>query len=150
MTDRSQSVALLHVSAPDLGPDALRRIRARYDQIRPADFCRVFFDRLFARMPDVRPLMPSDLASHGEFVEAAIAIVVRNLADLEALERPLEELGAEHARHGIGPDWLRTGHAVLMETLRELTGNRWSPSEERDWSVAFAALLAPMIGAPHG
>jgi hemoglobin-like flavoprotein len=139
------SGALAGVSGHTLGPDALRRIRARYDSLDPAAFSRAFFATLFEEMPDVEALMPPDLAAHGEYVEAAVAVVIRNLADLHALERPLEELGAEHARRGIGPDRLAAAHLILLKTMRRLTGERWSAHDEADWSAAFSALLAPII-----
>jgi hemoglobin-like flavoprotein len=139
------SGALTGVSGHRLEPDALRRIRARYDSLDPAAFSRAFFATLFEEMPEVEPLMPLDLAAHGEYVEAAIAVVIRNLGDLHALECPLEELGAEHARRGIGPDRLAAAHGILMKTMRRLSATRWSAEEEDDWSAAFTALLAPMI-----
>lgn len=128
-----------------LEPDSVRRIRARYDQIKPAEFCPVFFARLFEAMPDVRALMPENLAAHGEYVEAAIAVVIRNLADLEVLERPLEELGAAHARRGIPPERLAAAHPLLVETVRTLSGDRWTSIDEREWAAAFGALLASMV-----
>jgi hemoglobin-like flavoprotein len=139
------SGALRGVSGHTLEPDALRRIRARYDSLDPAAFSGAFFLTLFEEMPEVEGLMPADLAAHGEYVEAAIAVVIRNLGDLYALERPLEELGAEHARRGIGPDRLAAAHGILMKTMRRLSATRLSAEEEGDWSAAFAALLAPMI-----
>jgi hemoglobin-like flavoprotein len=141
----AQSVALGVVTPTLLSPDALRRIRARYDRLDPAAFSRTFFAALFEAMPEVEPLMPPDLAAHGEYVEAAVAVVIRNLGDLHALERPLEELGAEHARRGIGPDHLTAAHGILVTTMRRLSAGRWSAGEEDDWSAAFTALLAPMI-----
>ena len=128
-----------------LSPDALRRIRARYDRLDARAFSKTFFATLFEELPEVEPLMPPDLAAHGEYVEAAVAVVIRNLGDLHALERPLEELGAEHARRGIGPDRLVAAHAVLMKTMMRLSATRWSAEEEEDWSAAFTALLAPMV-----
>jgi hemoglobin-like flavoprotein len=133
------------VTAPALDPDALRRIRAGYDRIAPAAFCEAFFAHLFDAMPEVRPLLPPELAAHGEYVEAAIAVVLRNLGDLFALERPLEELGAEHVRRGITPEQLAAAHPVLVATMRTLAGERWTAHDERDWSAAFSALLTLMV-----
>jgi hemoglobin-like flavoprotein len=137
--------AWIGVDIPQLDPDALRRIRARYDQVRPAAFAAAFFDHLFAAMPEIRPLLPADLVTHGEYVEAAIAVVIRNLADLDVLIRPLEELGAEHARRGIHAGQLVNAHPVLMAAIRSLSAERWSGADERDWAIAFSAMLAPMV-----
>lgn len=133
------------MTAPTLDPDALRRIRAGYDRIAPTAFCEVFFTQLLTAMPEVRPLLPPDLTAHGEYVEAAVAVVIRNLGDLFALERPLEELGAEHVRRGITPRQLAAAHPVLVATMRALAGPRWTVQDERDWAAAFTALLAPMV-----
>jgi hemoglobin-like flavoprotein len=111
----------------------------------PAALTTAFFERLFATAPEVRELLPADLTEHVDHVDAAIAIVIRNLGDLQVLARPLEELGAEHVRWGVGPDRLAAAHAVLLDAVRTLAGERWSRLDERDWSAAFAALLAPMI-----
>lgn len=87
------------MTAPALDPDALRRTRAGYDRIAPAAFCEAFFAHLLEAMPEVPAAAGPE--AHGEYVEAAVAVVIRNLGDLFALERPLEELGAEHIRRGI-------------------------------------------------
>ena len=138
-------VAWFCVEISELGPDALRRIRARYDQVRPSAFAAAFFTHLFAAMPEVRDRLPENLAGHGEYVEAAIAVVIRNLADLHVLTPALEALGAEHASRGIHAGQLVNAHAVLLAAIRDVSGERWSGEDERDWSVAFAALLAPMV-----
>lgn len=139
------SRAYIHVNVPALEPDAVRRIRRRYDRIPPGAFAEVFFAHLFAAMPDVRPMLPADLVMHGEHVEAAVAVVLRNLADLHVLIRPLEALGAEHLQRGIHAGHLVGAHPVLMATIRSLAGGQWSPDDERDWSRAFSAMLAPMV-----
>lgn len=131
--------------------DCVRRIRARYDRIQPTAFSRTFFECLFEAIPEVRDMMPADLEAHGEFVEAAVAVVIRNLGDLQALEKPLEDLGSEHANRRIGPDQLALAGPVLVETMRRLSGDAWSLRDEQDWTTAFRALLAPMIrGAARG
>ena len=137
--------AWIHVDTPALEPDAVRRIRARYDRVRPGAFAQAFFERLFAAMPDVRPLFPADLVTHGEYVEAAVAVVIRNLADLHVLIRPLEELGAEHVGRGIHAGHLVGAQPVLLATVRDLAGDGWSAEDERDWGRAFSAMLAPMV-----
>lgn len=96
-------------------------------------------------MPEARPLLSRDVARHIEYVEAALAIVIRNLGDLWALERPLEQLGAHHASIGVGADRLAASHRLLLDAVRSLAGDRWSPLDEQDWSTAISALLAPMI-----
>lgn len=138
-------LAWIYVDIPALDPEALRRIRARYDRIPQGAFAEAFFDHLFAAMPDVRVLFPEDLLTHGEHVEAAVAVVIRNLADLHVLIRPLEELGGAHVPHGIHAGHLVSAHPVLMATIRSLGGERWTKEDERDWSKAFSAMLAPMV-----
>lgn len=141
----TRRIAWIDVGAPNLGPDALRRIRARYEQVRPTALADAFFRHLFAAMPGIRTLLPDDLVTHGEYVEAAISVVIRNLADLDVLAPALEALGAEHARRGIDAGQLVGAHPVLMATIREASAERWTVSDERDWSIAFSALLAPMV-----
>ena len=135
----------MNVDVPALAPDALRRIRVRYDRFSPTALAATFFRHLFVAMPEMRGLLPEDLDRHGEYLEAAIAVVIRNLADLEVLARPLEELGMEHARRGIDAGQLIGAHPVLMATVRELSAERWTEDDERDWAIAFSALLAPMV-----
>lgn len=118
--------------------------------MRPSAFAEAFLRHLVAAMPEVRRLLPEDLARHGEHVEAAVSVVIRNLADLNVLAPALEALGSEHARRGIHAGQLVAAHPVLMATLRELSAGRWSDADERDWSIAFSALLAPMIRGAAG
>jgi hemoglobin-like flavoprotein len=133
------------VTHDPLEPEAARRIRLRYDRWPPAALSTAFFEQLAAAMPEARQLLPEDLTPHIEKVEAALALVIRNLGDLRALERPLEELGAHHASFGVSAERLAAAHRLLLDAVRTLAGRRWSRLDEQDWSAAFAALLAPMI-----
>ncbi|MEI2613621.1 MAG: globin domain-containing protein [Methylotenera sp.] len=77
---------------------------------------RHFYDSLFIRHPDVRPLFPADMAGQQRKLEGALELVVRRLGDQETLVPLLEDLGRRHADYGVLPAHFEAvGHQLLED-----------------------------------
>src|SRR5436305_9177366 len=85
---------------------SLHRIQQSYQLLIPqiAELTERFYARLFADHPETRRLFTRDMAAQRRHLAAALALVVRNLKMLDALEQPLRELGAHHAAMGVRPE----------------------------------------------
>ena len=76
---------------------------------------------------------------------AALALIVRNLRLLDALEQPLMDLGIGHAQVGVRPEHYPIVCRAMIETLREGSASSWSPELEADWTQALEAVSRIMM-----
>src|SRR3954464_7767065 len=116
-------------------PAAVCRVRASFEQVAP-QFDQVavqFYERLFATLPSARELFKVDLTAQAKHLAAALALIVRNLAILDALEQPLMELGAAHARVGVRDEHYPVARDALIASLAESMGGSWTEDLSADW-----------------
>ena len=131
---------------------SLDRLRASYDCVAPHVFHLTgrFYDRLFALRPDLLPLFQGDVERHRGPLAAALALIARNLPVLGALERPLEELGAIHARAGVRPEHYAVAGEAMLAALAGELGERWTPELAADWENLLATVAGYMIAGSVG
>src|SRR3954463_12036758 len=98
---------------------ALARIQQSYLAIAPQvdRLTQTFYDRLFAQHPETRALFRNDMGSQRQHLAAALALIIRNLRMLDALEQPLGELGALHARAGVRPEHYPVAQDAMIAAL---------------------------------
>src|SRR4030095_132525 len=96
-------------------PERIARLTHSFEEVsaQPRALASLFYQELFSAAPGLRPLFPADMTSLQGHFEAALALVVRNLQDLSALQESLRELGVQHVRWGAKPE----GYAVVREAL---------------------------------
>ena len=126
---------------------SLRRVTANYESLagQIGRLTRSFYDRLFEAMPHVRPLFRLDIDLQSQHLAAALALIVRNLRDLDLLEEPLMELGAGHARVGVRPEHYPVLCRTMVQALRDGSGETWSPELEADWTELLARVSRIMM-----
>lgn len=121
-------------------------MRASYDEVSQ-DACALsshFYQELFLAAPALRPLFPPDLSSLQGHFEAALALVIRNLHDMAALEQPLRDLGAQHIGWGARPDDYLIAREALVAAVRSRAAS-WSEPLDADWRHAITAIVVPML-----
>src|SRR4051794_23868075 len=103
------------------------RIRHSYRLLAPkmSRMTQIFYKRLFAHHPEVRALFKVDMTQQGAHLAAALALIVTNLPLLDALELPLRELGALHARLGVRSEHYPIVKDLMLFALAEVAGNDW-------------------------
>jgi hemoglobin-like flavoprotein len=114
---------------------SLDRIRRSYEILLP-QVGRVtsrFYEALFAAWPETRRLFTRDIAVQQKHLAAALALVVRNLSVLDALEEPLRELGAGHARAGVRPEHYPVVCDAMVLAIGQTLGTAWTAELEADW-----------------
>lgn len=112
---------------------------------RAVDLPSRFYERLFAADPGVRGLFPEDLTRLRAHFHAALALVVRNLDDMEVLAQSLRDLGVQHVHWGAQPRHYFTVREALVTALKELSGDDWSTELEQDWRDAISTIAAHML-----
>ncbi|HET7698221.1 MAG TPA: globin domain-containing protein [Vicinamibacterales bacterium] len=127
-------------------PDAIEQVRQSYTRLTAAErqLSAGFYDRLFTAAPNLRRLFPENLSTLQGHFEAAIALVIRNLNDMDALKEPLRDLGAQHVHWGARPEDYLTARDALVGAIGACSPD-WSPELESHWRDAITAIIVPMI-----
>ena len=99
-------------------------VRASFARIAPISdqAAAMFYGRLFAIDPDLRPLFKTDLAEQGRKLMAVLGTAVANLHRLDAILPTVRDLGRRHAGFGVKPADYDTVAAALLWTLEQGLG----------------------------
>ena len=127
-------------------PEAIALIRASYAHVAatPRQLAGRFYEELFTKAPNLRRLFPADLTSLQGHFEAALALVVRNLEEMDALRPSLRDLGAQHVHWGARPEDYVTAREALVAAIGSLSPS-WNAELEGHWRAAVTAIIVPMI-----
>jgi hemoglobin-like flavoprotein len=127
-------------------PDAIEQVRQSFTQLTATarQLSAGFYDRLFTAAPGLRRLFPPDLTVLQGHFEAALALVVRNLNDVDSLKEPLRDLGAQHVHWGARPEDYVTARDALVGAIGSLSPT-WDATLEGHWRDAITAIIVPMI-----
>ncbi len=127
-------------------PEAIARIRSSFSEIsaEPRALASLFYTELFAVAPRLRTLFPVDLTSLQGHFEAALALVTRNLEEMQTIEQPLRDLGAQHVQWGAKPEDYVVVREALIRAIR-LSSRAWTDTLERDWRRAITDIAVPML-----
>jgi nitric oxide dioxygenase len=127
-------------------PDAIAQIKRSHAAIAatPRQLSARFYTELFTRAPGLRRLFPDDLTALQDHFEAALALIIRNLDEMEALAESLRDLGAQHVHWGARPEDYATARDALVAAIGALSPD-WSPSLESEWRAAITAIVVPML-----
>lgn len=135
--------------------DAARvaRIRLSFEAVAPRAHALIdlFYDKLFANYPQVRPMFPADMTQQKKHLLGAVGLVVKHADNLDAIRAALMEMGARHVGYGAKPDHYPIVRDTLLGALAETAGNVWNAQLREDWAEALNAVAAIMLeGARAG
>src|SRR5215204_2228422 len=126
----------------------LDALETSFDQIAPHgdELMDVFYARLFAAAPSVKPLFAgTDLRRQKAMLLAALVLLRRSLRDLDSVTPALRELGARHVRYGAQPAHYPVVGQVLISSMAQVAGDAWTPEYEQAWTEAFAIVADVML-----
>ena len=126
----------------------LEALETSFDLIAPRgdELMDVFYARLFAAAPAVRPLFAgTDLKKQKAMLLAALVLLRKSLRDLDAIVPKLRELGARHVAYGAQPAHYPVVGEVLLASMAEVAGPAWTPEYERAWTAAYGVVAAAML-----
>jgi hemoglobin-like flavoprotein len=126
----------------------LEALETSFDLVAPRgdEVMDVFYARLFAAAPGVKPLFAAtDLKKQKAMLLGTLVLLRKSLRDLEAIIPKLRELGARHVAYGAEPEHYPVVGEVLLASMAELAGPAWSPEYERAWTAAFGVVAGAMI-----
>lgn len=109
---------------------------------------QLFYERLFALAPGLRPALGANLPAQRRKLLAMIGYAVKGLNRIEALRPGLEELGRRHAALGVGDEHYGAVAKALLWTLGKALGGAFTAEVEQAWASAYALLAAGVRRAP--
>jgi hemoglobin-like flavoprotein len=121
-------------------------VRASFARVAPISdqAAALFYGRLFAIDPGLRPLFKSDLTEQGRKLMAVLAVAVANLHRLDAILPTVQDLGRRHVRYGVKPADYDTVAAALLWTLEQALGADFTPATNAAWTVCYLTLAEQM------
>lgn len=129
--------------------DQVRLIRSSFAHVVPisAAVSDAFYDRLFTVAPAVRPMFRNDIKLQGEKLVMMLATVVADLDRPDRLVPAAEALALRHVGYGTREAHYAVVGDVLIWTLEQKLGPRFTPEVRDAWGAAYGALSNVMISA---
>jgi hemoglobin-like flavoprotein len=126
----------------------LESLETSFDLVAPRgdELTEIFYDKLFAVAPAVRPLFGStDLSAQRTMLLSTLVLLRRSLRDLDTIAPRLRALGARHAGYGATPSQYPVVGAVLVDAMAKVADNAWRPEYDRAWAIAFERVASIML-----
>lgn len=104
-----------------------------------------FYEALFRHDPSLRSLFGPDLAGQGMKFMTALGTIVDNLESEEKNAEHYKDLGRLHAARGVQPEHIEPMREALIDTLRSVFGEEFTPTLEEAWREAFDQVAGNII-----
>jgi hemoglobin-like flavoprotein len=116
---------------------------------RQPQLVRRFYEILFERYPQARPLFGrNSAAKQEEMLGSALVAVLDHVEDAAWLASTLKQLGAKHVGYGVTGEMYGWVGDSLLATLAEIAGADWTPELAAAWTEAYGAISGLMqLGA---
>lgn len=106
-----------------------------------------FYSQLFLARPDLRPLFPVSMAAQRDRLVSALGSVVSQVDQLDSLVPMLQQLGRDHRKFEVVPDYYAAVGDALVATLGHFAGDNWSAGLAEEWGAAYLTIARVMIDA---
>jgi hemoglobin-like flavoprotein len=100
-----------------------------------------FYEILFERYPQVRPLFSRDRSLQARMLQDAVVAAVAHLDDAAWLSQTLGAIGAKHVDYGVTDEMYPLVGECLIAALAEPCGPRWTPAHEGAWARTCGARM---------
>ncbi|HMN29128.1 MAG TPA: globin family protein [Caldilineaceae bacterium] len=130
-------------------PEQKELVRNTFAQILPIaeQAAALFYNRLFALAPEVKPLFKHNMEEQGRKLMQMIAIAVAHLDRLEELIPAVQALGKRHGAYGVNSAHYATVGAALLWTLEQRLGDAFTPEVKEAWTTVYTVLADTMQDA---
>jgi hemoglobin-like flavoprotein len=114
---------------------------------KESEITRHFYEVLFARYPQVRPLFGRRHAAEQQqkMLQEAIVAVVDRIEDGAWLAQTLRAMGRQHIDYGVTEPMYPWVGECLLATFEDIAGEEWRPEYTQAWADAYAAISALML-----
>jgi hemoglobin-like flavoprotein len=115
--------------------------------VMPEVAAALFYERLFAANPSLRPLFKNDMRIQGVKLMTTIALVVYNLPDPSQVLPAIRDLAVRHVEYGVKPADYDTLRDALLWTLGQVLGEDFTPAVREAWTLCYDELAGEMKAA---
>ncbi len=105
----------------------------------------LFYGRLFALDPSLRPMFRQDIALQGRKLMDMLTAVVDHLDEFESLTPALRSLGQKHVGYGVRPEHYQTVGKALIWALTQALDERFYPELREAWRATIQAVSEGML-----
>lgn len=118
---------------------------------RSPDLTTRFYEILFEKYPQVKPLFGKRRAQEQQatMLASALVAVVDHLEDAPWLTEQLGALGAKHVEYGVADDMYPFVGDALLTTLAEVAGADWNEELHTQWAAAYGAIVDLALKGAH-
>jgi hemoglobin-like flavoprotein len=104
----------------------------------------VFYQRLFALDPALRPMFGNNIEIQARKLTDMLGVLIILLERPEKLEAELRAMGARHKGYGVKDAHYETVGRALLGMLSEVIGKRWIPEVQAAWAGLYRAVETAM------
>ena len=129
-------------------PLNLEALETSFDLVAPRgeDVIYLFYAKLFAAAPAVRPLFANtDLRRQKAMLLGTLVLLRKSLRDLDTIVPKLRALGARHVAYGAEPEHYPVVGQVLIAAMADVAGAAWRPGYSSAWAAAFDVVAGAML-----
>ncbi len=105
----------------------------------------IFYERLFATTPALRPLFKGDLTEQKKKLVQMLAYCVGKLDAPDELLPAVRALGRRHVGYGVTDEHYQLVGAALLSTLEIGLGAAFTAEVRDAWTAVYQVLSATMI-----
>ena len=129
-----------------MSPEQIQLVRTSFAAVAPiADHAGLmFYDRLFAIDPSLRPLFKDDITEQSRTLMKMIGVAIGGLDKLDTIVPAVQALGVRHAGYGVTSTHYDTVGTALLWTLGQGLGDDFTSEVEDAWVAAYALLATTM------
>jgi hemoglobin-like flavoprotein len=132
-------------------PEQIARVRASFAKVAPIPdlVASLFYQKLFALDPALKPLFKGDMQEQGRKLMRMITAAVEGLDRLDQLIPTVRALGCRHVAYGVRPSHYDTVGAALLWTLERGLGADFTPEVKAAWATVYGVLAKTMKEAAY-
>ncbi|MFO0739183.1 MAG: globin domain-containing protein [Labilithrix sp.] len=108
------------------------------------DLASRFYEILFERYPQTRPMFRRRPEEQAKMLTAALAAVVAHVEDTAWLVATLPPMGAKHVSYGVTNEMYDWVGECLIAALEDVCGKDFTPAVKATWFAAFGAVASLM------
>jgi hemoglobin-like flavoprotein len=150
VVDLADNPLLGELDVYSLAKDKLGLVESSFAVIseKGKKFAESFYDLLFRRFPEVKPLFSHvSMSRQQQHLITSIVMIIENLRSPDTLSASLTSLSHRHVGYGVRPGHYSAFSTVFLETLEEMMGEEWSADPHDAWTEALEAITRVMLNA---
>lgn len=132
-------------------PQQISLIQASWAAVVPIQdtAAGLFYQRLFALDPEVKPMFKGDLQSQGKKLMQALGFIVNSLTRLDEVVPVAQDMAKRHVGYGVKAEHYDTVGTALLWTLEQGLGPAFTDDVKAAWATAYGTLAGVMKEAAY-